>query len=231
MPKGRFVLTLVLSAPLTVAGWQTPPPPTPPVQNPPAQNPPGQTPPAQTTPPAQNPPGQTSPPTSPTTSPTQSATPPPQPPEPAMSFQEWLVGLRADARTKGVSDATLDAAFTGVEPNPLVITRDRAQPELTRSLDEYITSMMSAKRMTGGAGAIVRAKTTLAKVEAQYGVPAPMMVAIWGLESNYGELTGSYSEITSLATLAYDSRRPALFRTELIEALRILEKGLVTPEN
>src|SRR6185369_14853668 len=100
-------------------------------------------------------------------------------PQPQMSFADWLVGLRAEARTKGISDATLDAAFAGVEPNPLVISRDRAQPELTRSLDEYITSMMSAKRLSGGAQAVVRTKELLAKVEATYGVPATMMVAIW----------------------------------------------------
>jgi membrane-bound lytic murein transglycosylase B len=226
MANGRLLLALMLAAPLTAAAWQNPP-----AQTPPAQNPPGQSPP---TPPAQNPPPQTTPPPTtppPATTQTAAGTGTPQPPEPAIPFSEWLAAFRVEARGKGISDATLDAAFAGVEPNPLVITRDRAQPELTRSLDEYITSMMSAKRMTGGAGAIVRAKATLAKVEAAYGIPASMMVAIWGLESNYGELTGSYSEITSLATLAYDSRRPALFRGELIEALRIVDKGLVTPDN
>jgi membrane-bound lytic murein transglycosylase B len=154
----------------------------------------------------------------------------PVPEQPSVSFEDWLAAFKVEALAKGISEATFNAAFTGVQPNPLVITRDRAQPELTRSLDEYITSMMSARRMTGGADASLRAKTNLAKVEAQYGVPAPMMVAIWGLESNYGELTGTYSTIVSLATLAYDARRPALFRSELIEALRILEKGLVTTD-
>jgi len=147
-----------------------------------------------------------------------------------VSFEDWLAALKVEARTKGISDATFDAAFAGVQPNPLVISRDRAQPELTRSLDEYVAGMMSAKRIAGGGEAAVRAKATLAKVEDTYGVSAPMMVAIWGLESNYGELTGTYSTIASLATLAYDARRPVLFRGELFEALRILEKGLVTPD-
>jgi membrane-bound lytic murein transglycosylase B len=163
-------------------------------------------------------------------------TPPPQPAPavtssqtPAVPFEDWLAALKVEAKAKGISEATFDAAFAGVQPNPLIIARDRAQPELTRSLDEYISSMMSAKRMTGGADASVRAKANLTKVEAQYGVPAPMMVAIWGLESNYGELTGTYSTIQSLATLAYDARR-ALFRTELFDALRIIDKGIVTPD-
>jgi len=202
--NGRLVAALVLSAPLTLAGWQTPP-----VQTPPP-----------------NPPAQTTPPPAATAAAAASTTPA----EPAISFEEWLVAFRAEARTKGISDATLDTAFSGVQPNPLVISRDRAQPELTRSLDEYVAGMMSPKRMNGGAAAAARARATLAKVESQYGVSSPMMVAIWGLESNYGELTGSYSVITSLATLAYDARRPQLFRTELIEALRIIEKGVVTPD-
>jgi membrane-bound lytic murein transglycosylase B len=182
------------------------------VQDPPRQSPPVQTPPVQTPPPQ-----------------TSAAQPPPVPTPPAppqIPFDEWLAAMRTEAKSKGISDATLDAAFAGVQPDPYVITRDRAQPELTQSLDDYVTARMSPKVLTKAADVAIQSGPLLAKVEAAYGVPAPVMVAIWAIESNFGQITGTRSTIVSLMTLAYDARR-ALFRSELIEALRIVDRGLV----
>jgi membrane-bound lytic murein transglycosylase B len=194
------------------------------VQDPPRQSPP-----------AQNPPKPVPDPAKPVPDP---AKPAPDPAKPALApqespkvpFDEWLAAMRAEAKSKGISDATLDAALADLQPDPYVIERDRAQPELTQTLDDYITARMTTKLLTKAADVAVQSQTLLAKVETAYGVPAPVMVAIWGIESNFGQITGTRSTIRSLATLAYDARR-ALFRTELFEAFRIIDRGLVTKDD
>lgn len=144
------------------------------------------------------------------------------------SFEAFLAGVRQDALARGVRPATIDAAFAGLEPNPVVIARDRAQPELTQSLDEYVAARLTTTRIENARALIKTHADLLARVEQAYGVPAPMMVAFWGLESNFGQFTGTYQTIGALATLAWDGRR-AIFRDELLAALRILDTGLVAP--
>ena len=161
--------------------------------------------------------------------------PPPTQPaisqEPAgPSFDEWLAGVRAEARTKGISDATLDRAFANVTPDPVILARDRMQPEQTQSLDDYVAARLSARTLANARKKAVEHRALLRRVQSTYGIPSPVMVAIWGLESNFGQFTGSRSVIAALATLAFDSRRPALFRAELFHALTILERGLVEPD-
>jgi len=209
---------LFLTAPR--GAGQDPPRQAPPTQNPPAQTAPAQTPPTQP-PPAQTPPG------APIPAGQEPARPAPPDPPPAMPFDEWVAAARAEARTKGISDATIDAAFADLAPDPSVIARDRAQPELTQTLDDYVAARVSDKVLAQAGDVAVHARALLAKVEAAYGVPAPVMIAIWALESKFGQITGTRSTIVSLATLAYDGRRPALFRTEFFEALRIVDRGLV----
>jgi membrane-bound lytic murein transglycosylase B len=151
--------------------------------------------------------------------------PPPQP-----SFDEWLAGVKAEARTKGIADATLERAFANVTPDPVILARDRMQPEQTQSLDDYVAARLSARTLTNARTKATEYRTLLRKVQTAYGIPAPVMVAIWGLESNFGQFTGSRPVVTALATLAYDSRRPALFRAELLHALTILDRGIVEPD-
>jgi membrane-bound lytic murein transglycosylase B len=162
---------------------------------------------------------------------TQTASPSPAPARQdapvAPSFEDWLLALRAEAISKGIKAATLDVALAGVQPDPAILARDRAQPELTQTLDDYIAARMTPRTLAAAADAALRAKTALASVEAAYGVPAAVMVAIWGLESQFGAITGTRPTVAALATLAFDSRRPALFRAELFEALRIIDRGLV----
>jgi membrane-bound lytic murein transglycosylase B len=156
--------------------------------------------------------------------------PPAQEPAAPQPFEEWLAGVRAEARAKGIADATLDRAFAGVQPDPVIIARDRMQPEQTQSLDEYLEARLSRKTLTTAAQKAVEHRTLVRRVQTAYGIPGPVMIAIWGLESNFGQFTGTRPVVTALATLAYDSRRPALFRAELFHALAILDRGIVEPD-
>lgn len=156
---------------------------------------------------------------------------PPPPPLPAPAgptFEEFLAGVRAEALKRGISEATLDRALSGLQPEAVVVARDRAQPELVQSLDEYVERRLSARTIANAREMAARHAKLLRQVDEKYGVPPPLMIAIWGLESNFGTFTGSYPTISALATLAYDGRR-ALFRSELFAALAIIEQKKIEP--
>jgi membrane-bound lytic murein transglycosylase B len=158
---------------------------------------------------------------------------PQQAPPPAAqtpSFEDFMAGVRAEARERGISPATIDLALSGLEPLPVVVTRDRAQPESTQSLDEYLAQRLTPRRIATGREMLATHAGLLARIEQAYGIAAPVMVAVWGLESNFGAFTGSYPTIAALATLAWDARRQ-LFRDELFIALKILDEGRVRPED
>jgi membrane-bound lytic murein transglycosylase B len=146
------------------------------------------------------------------------------------SFAEWLAAFRAEASAKGISDATLDAALTNLAPDPAVVEKDRTQPELTQTLDAYIATRLTPRVLASAAVMMKLQAPLLERVRRAYGVPAGVMIAVWGLESNFGQVMGSRPVITSLATLAYDGHRQ-LFRTELLEALMILDQKRVRLED
>jgi len=155
----------------------------------------------------------------------------PAPQAPAQpSFAEWLAAFRAEASAKGISDATLDAALTNLAPDPVVVEKDRTQPELVQTLDAYVASRLTPRVLASAAVMMKLQAPLLERVRRAYGVPAGVMIAVWGLESNFGQVMGSRPVITSLATLAYDGHRQ-LFRAELLEALMILDQKLVRPED
>ena len=134
------------------------------------------------------------------------------PPLPAASFDEWLSGVRAEALKRGIHEATIDQAFAGLEPLPVVVERDRTQAELVLTLDRYLQRHLT-KKVLDTAAAMRRAHAdVLAQVQEKYGVPPGTVVAIWGLESNFGRFSGVRPTIQTLATLAYDPRRSAMFR-------------------
>jgi membrane-bound lytic murein transglycosylase B len=143
-------------------------------------------------------------------------------------FQDFLAGLREEARSRGISDATLERSFEGLEPEPRVVARDRGQPELTQSLDAYLAQRVTARTIATATTQATAHRDLLQRIEAVFGVPGPMMLSIWGLESNFGKFTGTYATIRALATLAYDGRRP-LFRAELLNALMIVDRGQALP--
>lgn len=138
-------------------------------------------------------------------------------------FGMWLSEFKAEARAQGISQATIDEAFTGTAPIARIIELDRKQPEGTKTLSEYLEGAVNMTRIVQGKEMLVNNAELLAKVEATYGVDKEVIVALWGIETNYGENTGNFSVVTALATLAYDGRRSDYFRTELLNALRIID--------
>ena len=141
------------------------------------------------------------------------------------SFAEWLAKLRREAREKGIDTAVLDAAFAGVRPIPAVIEADRRQPEGRMTFAEYRRRVVSTDRIERGRELLALHAPLLRQVESRFGVPSEVMVALWGIELNFGERQGSYSVFAALATLAYEGRRAAFFRRELLSALQIADKG------
>jgi membrane-bound lytic murein transglycosylase B len=144
---------------------------------------------------------------------------------PAVPFSDWLAQLRKDALARGITQATVESALTGIEPLPVVVERDRTQAERTQTIDEYLRRRVDRKTVNTAREMMRRHAALLAKVSADYGVPANIIVAVWGLESNFGRFTGVRPTIAALATLAYDNRRAAMFREELFSALLILDRG------
>ncbi len=145
----------------------------------------------------------------------------------SQSFSDWLIDLEKEARAAGVSDQTFAQAFAGVTPNPKVIDFDRHQPEFTQTYDQYITRRISPARVKRGREKIAENSGILRDVSTKIGVQPRFIAGIWGMETNFGSFSGGYNVIRSLATLAYDTRRPRYFRSELIKALTILEQGHV----
>ena len=150
-------------------------------------------------------------------------------PLPQQSFDEWLSGVRAEALTLGIGQATLDGALAGLEPVATVIDRDRTQAEIVQSLDHYLTERVSTRVVRTAQTMRQNHRDLLKDVSAKYGVPPGILVSIWGLESNFGRFSGVRPTIATLATLAYDPRRSVMFRQELFDALRILDSGDVEP--
>ena len=145
------------------------------------------------------------------------------------SFPTFLASLRAEARRAGISPATLDQALAGIAPNQKVLERDRHQPEFTMTWARYRSLVINDKRITDGRQAIAASRPLLARVESTYGVSPGVVAGIWGLESGFGAITGDFRVVEALATLAWDGRRAAFFRGELLAALKILEHGDVAP--
>ena len=147
-------------------------------------------------------------------------------PAPALlPFPDWLAQLKQEAVARGISQRTVDAALTGVEPLPVVTERDRTQPERTLSIDQYLKRRLDNKTVKTARQMAKQHAPLLSKVSNEFGVPRGIIVAVWGLESNFGRFSGVRPTIQALATLAYDNRRAAMFRQELFAALEILDKG------
>jgi membrane-bound lytic murein transglycosylase B len=151
-------------------------------------------------------------------------------PVPNPGFDLWLRGFRPRALAAGIGPATFDRAFAGAGYLPEVIARDRRQAEFTRAIWEYLDTAVSETRIENGRRMLAEHRRMLDRIAAQYGVPAEVIVAIWGLESAYGSFKGTTPIIPALATLAYDGRRGAMFEAQLLAALRIIEAGDITPE-
>lgn len=139
-------------------------------------------------------------------------------------FDAWLAGLRAEAADRGISEATLDRALSGLRPIEQVIEFDRDQPEFRESVRTYLDRRVSDHRIRRGRRLFRQNRALLHEIGRRYGVPGRYLVALWGIESNYGRQPGAFPVIGALATLAWDDRRPDFYRSELLHALSILDE-------
>jgi len=146
------------------------------------------------------------------------------------SFEAWLSDFRHEALDDGITPATADRALQNLQPLPHVLELDRQQPEFTLSLADYLAKVVNPDRVAQGRKMLHENSALLAQVAQRFQVQPRFVVALWGIESDYGRLAGSYPIIPSLATLAYDGRRSAYFRSELIAALKIIDQDKFKPE-
>ena len=159
-------------------------------------------------------------------------------PQPQMAaapgFDAWLATYRSAALARGIRPEIVERALSGLTPSDRVIELDRGQPGDTGGaparFDSYLTRRLDAARINGGTATATRLSSQLAAIEAKTGVPAAIIVGIWGMETNYGRITGDFDVTRSLATLAWDGRRSALFTKELDAVLTILDRNLATRE-
>ncbi|HWT17755.1 MAG TPA: lytic murein transglycosylase, partial [Variovorax sp.] len=140
-------------------------------------------------------------------------------------FAKWVADFRASARASGIREATLQSAFDSVQFLPRVIELDRAQPEFTRTVWDYLDNTVSPQRIATGQDKLQQVRAEADAAAARYGVPPSIVVAIWGMESNYGGNYGNTPVIDALATLGFEGRREDWARRELLAALKILDSG------
>lgn len=143
----------------------------------------------------------------------------------AGGFPGFLDDFAAFARGEGISEATLNRAFAGLSPDPKVIEADQRQPEFTRPIWDYLDGAASKRRIERGSDRLGLYAGLLGVLEERFGVPGPVLVSIWGLESDFGDNFGGYNIIRSLATLGYNGRRVRFGRQQLLAALSILDSG------
>lgn len=148
----------------------------------------------------------------------------------ASGFSTWLGAFKQEATGQGISAGSL-AALDGIGYDPKVISADRRQAVFTQSFLEFAGRMVADYRMSQGKSLLKKYADTFSRIEQQYGVPGPVIVAFWGLETDFGANLGDFATLQSLATLAYDCRRPEQFRPELLAALKILDNGDLNPSD
>lgn len=141
------------------------------------------------------------------------------------TFTKWLADLKEEARLAGISEPTITSTFEHVEFLPKIVELDRSQPEFITTFSAYINKRVTRSRIVAGRSALKKHQDLLAAVELQYGVPRAVLIAFWGLETNYGGNKGGYGLPSSLMTLAYEGRRADFFRSQLMDVMRIVDAG------
>ena len=145
-------------------------------------------------------------------------------------FAAWLAGFRQEAEIGGVPPAVIDSALSNVAYDPDVIAHDRRQGSFGQDFDKFVAKRVTNYRVRKGRQMLLAYAEPLDKIERRFGVPAPVLVAIWGLETEFGAGLGNYPTFNALATLAYDCRRADQFREELVDALKLVARGDMQPE-
>ena len=144
------------------------------------------------------------------------------------TFEAWLEDFKKEAASKGISPSAIQAGLTGVALDKSVLARDHSQKVFSQSFEEF-SGRMVPPRLARGSNMLKQYGSVLARIEQTYGVPGEVLVAIWGLETDFGVNIGKFPTMRSLATLAYDCRRADMFKAELMDALRIVERGDIAP--
>jgi lytic murein transglycosylase len=146
------------------------------------------------------------------------------------NFTAWLQAFGQEAAAQGVSQRTISSGLAGLSPNPQVLSLDRNQHfTFKKSFEQFASTRVTPFAIKKGKSMMARNGPVLARVEQQYGVPGPVLVAIWGLETGFGSFTGNLATLRSLVTLAHDCRRSEKFTEELIAALKIIDRGDLSP--
>ena len=148
-----------------------------------------------------------------------------------ITYDKWLLSLKADALKRGISEATFDIAMNDIVIIPKVKKLDKKQPETQITFNDYYKRTVNNKRVNIGKNKYEKHKNDLLKIAEVYKVQPRFILAIWGIETNYGTYTGSFSVISSLTTLAYQGRRAKFFRKQLLDAIEIVDKGYIELEN
>jgi membrane-bound lytic murein transglycosylase B len=146
---------------------------------------------------------------------------------PRPEFSEFVAKLKEQALAAGISAATVDAALGNLEPLEVVVERDRTQAETVLTIDQYVARRLTRSFVRTANEQASRHRRTLTAIGKKYGVSPSLVVAIWGMESNFGRFTGTRPTVQALATLAWEGRRGAFFTAELMNALRILDQGYI----
>ena len=141
------------------------------------------------------------------------------------SYERWLESFKKDAAAQGISRQVIEAAAPSMTFDPAIVRRDHGQSVFQQTFLQFSDRMVGGGRIPNGLAKIKQHAATFAAVEKKYGVPAAVLTAFWGLESDFGANFGDYKILSAIATLAYDCRRPDFFRTQLFDALRIIERG------
>jgi lytic murein transglycosylase len=145
-------------------------------------------------------------------------------------FDKWLDDVRREALAQGISAQAINASLNGVTYDPGIIRRDRGQRFFRQSFEQFSAKMVQPDRIQRGSNLLRQHAGLLSRIEQQFGVPGPILIAIWGLESDFGAARGNLPVIRSVATLAYDCRRTELFTGHLFDALRIVQRGDLSPD-
>ncbi len=147
------------------------------------------------------------------------------------TFEQWMAGVRQEALASGISQATISRTLEGVTYDPNVIKRDHGQGVFQQSFLQFSDRMTNKNRFQNGLAQLKKNAALFARIEQQFGVPPAVVVSFWGLESDYGAYKGNvWPIIRAVATLAYDCRRSDFFRTQLMDTLRIVQRGDLRPD-
>ncbi|MEO9789511.1 MAG: lytic murein transglycosylase [Aurantimonas coralicida] len=144
-------------------------------------------------------------------------------------FGAFLQGVRAEAEAGGLSAGAIEAAVADMRQDPKVLAADRAQGVFAQDWQQFATRMVNGYRLQQGKENLQKYASVLSRIEAETGVPGPVIAAFWGLETDYGAVLGNFDTLAALATLAHDCRRPELFRPHLLAAIEIVDRGYLTP--